>query len=230
MSYWYRWSPGLFVRSESRHNSLDLILWIVRLDVDLRIAVISASGHSQADGDNTFSEVHFSLLPDRLEQVSPVFLGAAIGLLGLRLDLVQRHHSRIHVVVDVAMEHPNPGIVRNHVHGLHLCLHEGNDVGTFAVVQNHVAVPVGRVYAELLSECDQIPADSLAFLHRHHRTSPIDMAVDGEFSIGHGESRSETREVAFVVDRCEFDFVHAFRIGCERLDVVVEIPADVLVE
>ena len=40
----------------------------------------------------------------------------------LRLDLVQRGHSGVHVIVNMAMEHPDSRVVGHHVHGFHLGL------------------------------------------------------------------------------------------------------------
>lgn len=35
----------------------------------------------------------------------------------LRLHLIHCHHSHFHVLINMAMEHPSPNFVRNHVRG-----------------------------------------------------------------------------------------------------------------
>ena len=148
----------------------------------------------------------------------------------ITVDLVQRGHSRIHVVVNVAMEHPDARVVGNHVHSFHLRLHKRNDVRAFAVVQYDVAVPVRSVHAELFPKRDQIPANTFAFLHGHHWAGPVDVAVDRELGVGNGEARTHARKIALVVHRGEFEFLHSLRIAGEGLNVVVEVPTDVFVK
>ena len=63
------------------------------------------------------------------------------GSVPLRLDLIQRHHAGLHVLVEVAVVHPGTGIVGNHVHGLHLGGADKDHVRPLARVQHHVAVP-----------------------------------------------------------------------------------------
>ena len=82
----------------------------------------------------------------------------------------------------------------------------------------------------MLSDCDQIPADVLTFFHRHHRPGAVDVAIDGGAEVLRGKAGSEEREHSIAVDGLAFILVHALRIRGERLDVVVEVPAHVLVE
>ena len=111
-----------------------------------------------------------------------------LPLANLRLDFVQRCHASIHVIVDVAMEHPDARVIGNHVDSFHLRLHQRDNIGALAVVRYHVAVPVRSVNAELLAERDQIPANPLVFFHSHHLAGSVDVAVDRELGIGNGES------------------------------------------
>ena len=34
------------------------------------------------------------------------------------------------------MKHPDAGVIRNHIDGFHLCLHEGNDIGSVVLEKN----------------------------------------------------------------------------------------------
>src|ERR1700734_833719 len=57
------------------------------------------------------------------------------GKIELWFHLVECRHTGIHVIVDVAVEHPDAGIIWNHVDGFHLRLHERHHIRTLAVVQ-----------------------------------------------------------------------------------------------
>src|SRR5260370_33132510 len=66
----------------------------------------------------------------------------------LLFDLVAGHHAGLHVFVEVAVEHPDAGIVGDHVHGFHLRGRDENYVGAFAILQDHVAVPMRSVQVQ----------------------------------------------------------------------------------
>src|SRR5713226_435594 len=61
---------------------------------------------------------------------------------GLWLDLIQGDHSCFHVVIDMAVVHPNAGVIRNHIHGIHSSWPQEEDICPPSVIQDHVSMPV----------------------------------------------------------------------------------------
>src|SRR4051812_7020652 len=79
-------------------------------------------------------------------------------------DLVARAHARGDVVVDVAVQQPDPAVVGDHVGRLHAAAEDLQDVGAHAHRGHGVAVPVRRVQVDLGAEAHRVPADALAEL------------------------------------------------------------------
>src|ERR1035438_7603543 len=143
----------------------------------------------------------------------------------LRLDLVERHHPGFHVVIKMAVEHPSTRIIGDHVHCDHLCLHKGNHIGTLAILQHDISVPMWGVNTKPLAETDEIPANALTLFHGHGGSSSIDVSVNRELSIGNRKAGAGGSQIPIGVDWNELTLIHTLRIAGISLNVVVQIPA-----
>lgn len=117
----------------------------------------------------------------------------------LGLDLIESHHTRIHVLVDVAVVHPCTRVVGNHVYGLHLCGVNGDHVGTVPTVHHYVAMPVGSVDVADLSDGDRIPSHPLALLHDSDGHVREHEAVDGRAKIRSRKACAVGKKTALVI-------------------------------
>ncbi len=59
-----------------------------------------------------------------------------------RLHFIAGNHACDHVVVHMTVEHPHPGIIRNHIGRLHLGGTQGDHIGAVPVINHGVSVPV----------------------------------------------------------------------------------------
>ena len=91
----------------------------MQLRIARNLAKVKGYGHDQAFLSNT--------LPKGLS----------------RQHMIVRMHAGLQVITDVAMKHPGPRIVRNHDGDHHLRRHQGYDIGSFIILEDLVAVPVG---------------------------------------------------------------------------------------
>src|SRR5579863_7381510 len=113
----------------------------------------------------------------------------------------------------MAMEHPGARIIGDHVHRDHLCLQEGNHIGTLAILQHDISVPMRGVKTKPLPETNEIPANTLTFFHGHGRPGSIDVSVNREFSIGDRKASADGSEISVGVDRSELTFTYTLRIA-----------------
>jgi hypothetical protein len=52
---------------------------------------------------------------EKESEASKVNPSPSWGVVVLRLHLIHRHHSHFHVLINMAVEHPSPNLIRNHV-------------------------------------------------------------------------------------------------------------------
>ena len=96
----------------------------------------------------------------------------------VRLDLIEREHAGLLMVVDVVAQLPDAGVLRHHVgrgrrRGEHLEL-----VAALAAVEQRVAVPVRGVDRVLAAHTPRVPAHALPRTHREARLRAVQVAVD----------------------------------------------------
>src|SRR4029079_10549032 len=157
----------------------------------------------------------------RTARAMPAPLTSSVGA-ALRGDLVARAHAGQEVVVDVAVEEPDAGVVGRHVGGDHARREQRGDVGAHAHHGHGVAVPVRRVQIHLGAHARQVPADALALARAEQRL------------VGAGRAGAVAVDVA--VDRVhQIALVELLVLGVhvrpvvEPRDVVADVVAHVLV-
>src|SRR6266704_1194737 len=101
----------------------------------------------------------------------------------LREYLIHGHHSRFHVVADMAVIHPGADIVRDHVRGNHLRRGQEYHVGPRTVHAYDIPVPVRGMEVETIAQANQVPAHVVAFVHGHHGHIAVKIAVDSHANI-----------------------------------------------
>src|SRR5882757_5691792 len=82
---------------------------------------------------------------------------------------IDRHHSSLHMIFYMTMEHPRAGIVGDHVHGPHASRKKFHHIGMPARIGDGFPVPMRRVQVNLIPHSQQIPAYLLPLFHRQAR-------------------------------------------------------------
>ena len=78
----------------------------------------------------------------------------------------------------MAMEHPDAGIVRDHVCHFHRRWQQFHHVRAMTVFQDRVPVPMRRVQVRFRAHPQQVPAHALALGHGHQRQVRENVTVD----------------------------------------------------
>src|SRR5208283_4880579 len=82
-----------------------------------------------------------------------------------------------------------------------------------------------------IAECGDVPADAVALPHGHQRHVSEDVAVDGPLDIGVDKtSADDGTGHPLWSNKRRFFAVHAAWVGSMSADIVLEVPALVLVE
>ena len=82
------------------------------------------------------------------------------------------------MITDVTVIEPDAYVVWDHVHGGHLGRGNGDDVGSVALIEHRIAVPMGCMEIIRVAQSCHVPSNTLAFVHRHHRHAAEHEAVD----------------------------------------------------
>ena len=91
-------------------------------------------------------------------------------------------------------------------------------------------MPMRSVEVEAVAQADQIPADVIAFVHSHHRHVAEQIAVDGGANVRRNEPATDNREISVGIAGAAVQLLNRLRLGGVGFNVVVQIPAVVLVD
>src|SRR5579864_9001882 len=89
---------------------------------------------------------------------------------------------------------------------------------------------MGRVEVETIPQTHHIPAHVIALVHGHYWHIAEKIAVDSRTNIRRYKATADDRKIPISIRWTVFELVHRLRLGGVGLDVVVQIPAIVLVD
>lgn len=129
------------------------------------------------------------------------------NLSSLRIYRIQGRHAGNDVVVDVAMKHPDAGIVGGHVRDFHTGREQFNHICPRSVYNDSVAMPVRGVEIDLGAHAEQVPAHPLTLFHHQAGDIPENVPINRVHQVTFYE---------FLIVR-----VHTLRFSGVSLDVFV---------